>query len=312
MRERKICMAILGPTASGKTGFAIEVAEKLGGEILCVDSTTVYRGFDIGTSKPTAEQRARVPHHLVDILDPSEAFNARDFVDAAKAAMEEVHGRGKLPILVGGSYFYLRALQIGMYPTGGYDDADLEAITEEFSEGEGLDGTKLHAALLALDAKSASAIHPNDTYRLLRAVALARGGKIPSGLKPVEGMGPEWLWVKYAMAVSRKTLSENILTRTRNMVREGLVEEVSRLREKFPKAKALGSIGYAETLRFLDKEITEEVLVQSITENTRQLLKRQITWLRSDPEVRFIDAGDLPRVELEISNLQAVLGSEGK
>jgi tRNA dimethylallyltransferase len=297
----------LGPTASGKTGFAIQVAKKLEGEIICVDSTTVYRGFDIGTSKPTAEQQAEVPHHLLDILSPTEAFNARDFVETAKKSIEEVQNRGKLPILVGGSYFYLRALQMGMYPTGGYDDRDLETITEEFTTNEGLDGEKLHATLSALDAPTAAAIHPNDTYRLLRAVALARSGKKPSTLKAVEVLGPEWLWVKYAMALSRKILAENILIRAKSMVRSGLVEEVRSLKEKYPEAKALGSIGYAETLRFLNKEMGEEALVQTITENTRQLLKRQMTWLRSDPEVRFIDAGDLPRVELEIANLRAVL-----
>lgn len=307
MPDRKLCLAILGPTASGKTGFAIQVAKKLEGEIICVDSTTVYRGFDIGTSKPTAEQQAEVPHHLLDILSPTEAFNARDFVETAKKSIEEVQNRGKLPILVGGSYFYLRALQMGMYPTGGYDDRDLETITEEFTTNEGLDGEKLHATLSALDAPTAAAIHPNDTYRLLRAVALARSGKKPSTLKAVEVLGPEWLWVKYAMALSRKILAENILIRAKSMVRSGLVEEVRSLKEKYPEAKALGSIGYAETLRFLNKEMGEEALVQTITENTRQLLKRQMTWLRSDPEVRFIDAGDLPRVELEIANLRAVL-----
>jgi tRNA dimethylallyltransferase len=304
---RKLCMAILGPTASGKTGFAVEIAGKLGGEIICVDSTTVYKGFDIGTSKPTAEQRKAVPHHLLDILEPTETFSAFDFVARARAAIEEVAARGKLPILVGGSYFYLRALQNGMYPTGAYDDDTLEKLGEEFSQGDGVDGEKLHAALTAADAKTASAIHPNDTYRLLRAMALVRSGVLPSQQKPAHALGPEWLWVKYAMAVSRKTLTDNIGTRIQSMLRAGLVEETKQLQETFPKAKALGSIGYAETRAFLRGEIGEAAMAQQISENTRQLLKRQMTWLRSDPEVRFVDSRDLARVELEIANLRAVL-----
>ncbi len=308
MAARKLCLAILGPTASGKTAFALSVAEKLGGEIVCVDSTTVYKGFDIGTSKPTADQRQRVPHHLLDLLEPDQAFNAHDFVREAQTAIESIAARGKLPILVGGSYFYLRALQNGMYPTGGYDDSDLDAITEEFTREDALDSAALHAALEKLDPKAAAAVHANDSYRLIRAVALARGGKKPSDLKAAGGMGTDWIWVKYAMAVSRKVLAENIAQRTQSMLRDGLVEGVKTLSARHPKAKALGSIGYAETGKHLKQEVTQAQLVTLITENTRRLLKRQITWLRSDPEIRFIDSRDLPRVELEIANLKSVLG----
>ncbi len=305
--HRKLCLAIVGPTASGKTGFAVEVAAKLGGEIVCVDSTTIYQGFDIGTSKPTAEQRKAVPHHLLDILAPDAAFSAFDFVAKARGVIEDISSRGKLPILVGGSYFYLRALQNGMYPTGAYDDDALDKIAQEFTEADAINGEKLHAALANADSKTAEAIHPNDSYRLLRAMALVRSGVLPSQQKPAHALGPEYLWVKYAMAVSRKTLTENIQLRIEYMLRAGLVDETRKMMATHPKAKALGSIGYAETQSFLRGEINEATLAQQITENTRQLLKRQVTWLRSDPEVRFIDSRDLSRVELEIANLRAVL-----
>lgn len=305
--HRKLCLAIVGPTASGKTGFAVEVAAKLGGEIVCVDSTTIYQGFDIGTSKPTAEQRKAVPHHLLDILAPEAAFSAFDFVAKARGVIEDISSRGKLPILVGGSYFYLRALQNGMYPTGAYDDDALDKIAQEFTDADAINGEKLHAALANADSKTAEAIHPNDSYRLLRAMALVRSGVLPSQQKPAHALGPEYLWVKYAMAVSRKTLTENIQLRIEYMLRAGLVDETRKMMATHPKAKALGSIGYAETQCFLRGEINEATLAQQITENTRQLLKRQVTWLRSDPEVRFIDSRDLSRVELEIANLRAVL-----
>jgi tRNA dimethylallyltransferase len=305
--HRKLCIAIIGPTASGKSQFAVEAALKLGGEIVCVDSTTVYQGFDIGTGKPTPEQRQAVPHHLLDILEPEASFSAFDFVAKARAVIEEISSRGKLPILVGGSYFYLRALQNGMYPTGAYDDDALDKITAQFTEDDTLNGEKLHAALAAADPKTAQAIHPNDSYRLLRAMALVSSGILPSQQKPAHALGPEYLWVKYAMAVSRKTLMDNINQRIQNMLRAGLVDETRRMLASHPKSKALGSIGYAETQTFLRGEISETDLAQQISENTRQLLKRQVTWLRSDPEVRFIDSRDLARVELEIANLKAVL-----
>jgi tRNA dimethylallyltransferase len=305
--QRNIIIALLGPTASGKSAFAIEMARALNGEIVCVDSTTVYRGFDIGTSKPTAEQQSQVKHHLLDLLSPEDEFNASDFVATAKRTIEEIASRGKTPLLVGGSYFYLRALQNGMYPTGGYDDSALEAITEEFTTEEGLDGAKLHSALQSLDPRASEILHPNDHYRLIRAVALARSGVLPSQLQAAGGLGSQWLWVKYAMMVSRKDISENIAVRTKEMLDRGLVEETRQLREKYPRAKALGSIGYAETLRYLENLISLETLEKEITDNTRKLLKRQITWLRSDPELRFVDSRDLPRVELEIANLRSVL-----
>ncbi|MBY0371932.1 tRNA (adenosine(37)-N6)-dimethylallyltransferase MiaA [bacterium] len=306
---KKLCLAIVGPTASGKTGFAIELAKRVGGEIVCVDSTTVYKGFDIGTSKPTAQQQQQVPHHLLDILDPDDAFNASDFVARARKHMEEISSRGKIPLLVGGSYFYLRALQQGMYPTGGYDDSTLESLTDEYSTDAGLDKAKLHEALSKADPAAAAALHPNDSYRVLRALALTRQGVKPSELKPSQGMEDGWLWMKYAMAVSRKRLETHIAERTNTMVRSGLAEEVRGLQAKHPKAKALGSIGYAETARFLKKEISEETWITEINQNTRRLLKRQTTWLRSDEEIRYVDARDVDRVELEIRNLQSVLGS---
>lgn len=308
MTAKKLCLAILGPTASGKTAFAIEVAREIGGEIVCVDSTTVYRGFDIGTSKPTPEQQALVPHHLLDILAPEQPFNAHDFVAQARAVIQQIQAKGKIPLLVGGSYFYLRALQQGMYATGGYDDAALDALTEEFSTEAGLDGSKIHAALSALDASGAQALHPNDTYRTLRALALARRGLKPSELQPSEGMGADWIWLKYAMAISRKRLAENIAQRTQAMARDGLADEVRALLQSAPGAKALGSIGYAETVRYLKDEINEVAWLTQISDNTRQLLKRQMTWLRSDPELRYVDPGDTARVVLEVNNLKSVLG----
>ncbi len=308
MATRPLCIAIIGPTASGKSAFAFQLAQKLGGEIVCVDSTTVYKGFDVGTSKPSAAEQAAIAHHCLDLLNPEAEFNAFDFVASARNAIEAIGSRGKVPILVGGSYFYLRALQNGMYPTGGYDDALLDSITEEFTTEDLLDTAKMHETLAKADPDAAQSIHQNDEYRLVRAVAMVRSGKKPSTLKPSEGLDAKWVWIKYAMAVSRKRLATNIALRTSHMLKAGLVDEVRSLMDKHAGAKPLESIGYKEASRFLRGDLPEGKLEQEINENTRRLVKRQMTWLRSDPEVRFIDSGDLPRVELEISNLRSALG----
>ena len=308
--RRTICLAILGPTASGKTQFAIDLALQLHGEIICVDSTTVYRGFDIGSSKPLADDRAKVPHHLIDILDPNEPFSAYHFVELALETIQDVSSRGKLPIIVGGTYFYFRALQQGMYKLPMIPSQTIEEIEREFFEDEQLLTHKMHAELKLHDNDAAKNIHPNDRYRLLRALAIIRTtGELPSQLKVVHEAEAQsnLLWMKYAMTLSRHALNENIVRRTESMIKKGLIDETRALVENYPKARALQSIGYAEAVQFLKLKLTEKQLRSEIIEKTRQLAKRQMTWLRSDAEVRFIDARDLPRVLLEVENLQFVL-----
>lgn len=311
MAHMKTVIALIGPTASGKSAFALALAERLKGEIVCLDSTTVYRGFDIGSSKPSKEDRAKVPHHLVDILDPGEPFSAGHFVKQANDVIEDILKRRKLPLVVGGTYFYLRALQNGMYPTPQISAETIEAIETEYFEEDTVNTVKMHAFLKAQDPKAAEAIHPNDRYRLVRALAILKTtGELPSRLKPepLSASQKDRLWMKYALAISRHTLSANIVKRTDSMLNHGLVEETRKLRGVSPTARALGSIGYAEACAFLDKRITDKQLRNEIIEKTRQLAKRQITWLRSDTEVRYVDGRDLDRIELEVSNLAVALG----
>lgn len=301
-----LVVAIIGPTASGKSTFAVEIAEKTGGEIICVDSTTIYQGFDIGSSKPTAEERKKVPHHLVDVVAPEADFSAGKFVKLAEEAIRDVTSRGKIPILVGGSYFYLRALQHGMYPVHEVGTEILEEIERTYSKDDTLDTDRLHADLAKADPEAAKQIHPNDRYRLLRAMALWKSSGVkPSSLKP-EREADQTYWLKYAIGISRHTLNQAIAKRTDTMLAAGLVNETKALLEKHPNSRALGSIGYAETVSFLLKRITEKQLRTEIIEKTRQLAKRQVTWLRSDHEVRYVDFGDKDRVLLEISNLKFV------
>ncbi len=314
MKSRHLALALVGPTASGKTKLAIEIAKAIGGEIVCMDSTTVYKKFDIGSSKPTKEEQAEIPHHLIDILEPEENFSAGHFVDRAQKAIDGIVSRGKTPIVTGGTYFYLRALQYGMYPTPVIPTETIDAIEAEyFNEEDGTDTLKMHEELKKKDPPSAEKIHPNDKYRLLRALAVLRTtGELPSKLKPVPTSEDHAsrLWLKYSVAISRHTLNQSIVLRTDQMLLGGLKQEVQAIREKWPKARALESVGYAETCKFLDKKIDEKGLRNEIIEKTRQLAKRQVTWVRSDAELRFIDSRDVARVQKEVDNLRHVLAGD--
>ena len=311
MTTQNPVVAVVGPTGSGKSAFATELASRLGGEIICMDSTTVYRGFTIGSAKPLPEDRARVPHHLVDILDPDAPFSAYLFVEWASRALSDVHSRGKIPILVGGTYFYLRALQNGMAKEGWIPTETLETLELEFSEDDEIHTGRMHDELSKRDPAAAAKIHKNDKYRLLRALAIARTGVLkPSQLvvtTPLESQSR--LWIKYSMLVSRHHLTQVITRRTETMLAAGLVQETKNLLEKWPTAKALASIGYQECCRHLRREITEKQLRNEIIEKTRQLAKRQVTWIRSDPEIRFVDSRDIERAQAEIGNLLTALAS---
>lgn len=309
--QKPLCLALLGPTASGKSEFALELAERLGGEILCLDSTTVYKGFNIGSAKPSPSQQKRVPHHLLDILDPTEDFSAGKFMDLAQAKIDEVVSRGKIPFVVGGTYFYLRALQFGMNPVPSIAEEIVDEIEQQYAtEEEGIDTVKMHADLVKADAKAAQNIHVNDKYRIARALAVIKAtGKKLSELEPVhkEPAHANRIWMKYSMAISRHTLSAQIVSRTDAMIAQGLVEETRLLTEKYPKARALGAIGYHEAGCYLRKELDDKGLRNGIIEKTRQLAKRQLTWIRSDAEIRFVDSRDGDRVAKEVENLTFVL-----
>lgn len=308
--HRPIVLSLLGPTASGKSAFAVLLAERLDGEILNLDSTSVYRAFDIGASKPEKALLARVPHHLIDVLDPSEPFSAARFVDMALEAAQGILARKKTPIFVGGTYFYLRALQHGMYPVPEVSDELMEKLEAEFPEDAPDATVALHAAVADVDPATAELRHRNDRYRLLRALAIYRvSGKPASSLAPEKPKATkDWLWLKYGMAVPRPRLHQRIATRTEQMLATGLLEETRRIRERWPEAPALKSIGYAEALRALDGTLDKKQLATEIVEKTRQLAKRQMTWLRSDPEIRFVDDRDEERIVTEWTALGAALG----
>jgi tRNA dimethylallyltransferase len=282
---------LMGPTASGKTGLAIELARALPAEIVSVDSALVYRHMDIGTAKPSRALRDEVPHHLVDLLDPSEAYSAGRFRRDALAAMEAIRGRGRLPILVGGTMLYFRALQRGLAEL---PEAD-PGVRAGLDEDAGRRGwPALHQELARVDPVAAARIQPGDSQRIQRALEVWRLTGVPlSRLQAAAMEAPEgWRFLKLGLApASRPELHAAIEARFRGMMAAGLLSEVERLHARgdlHPGLPAIRAVGYRQLWAFLEGECSLEVAVERAIVATRQLGKRQWTWLRAEPGLHFL------------------------
>jgi tRNA dimethylallyltransferase len=284
-------IVIGGPTASGKSALAIKLAQHLArqsqpAEILSADSITVYRGFDIGSAKPTEEERGSVPHHLLDLANPNQGFTAGDFLKAADPLIHGLLSRGTVPIVAGGTGFYLRALLRGM--AGNEEDAEKSAAVklaiEERGRTEGFE--KLHRELIAKDPGSAGTIHPKDHYRIVRALqAMEMQGKPWSELNAQARAAPARFPHRYfKIKIERDELRKRIETRVAQMLAQGLVEEVEGLLAKGvnPASKPMQSVGYKETLAFLRGDLAEEELAPAIVQATCKLAKQQNTWFRGE------------------------------
>jgi len=296
-----ICLA--GPTASGKSALALQLAEALRGDIdvefISVDSAQVYRGMDIGTAKPDAAERARVPHHLIDLLDPEQAFSAAQFVHDATAAAADIRTRGRLPLLVGGTMLYFKALRDGLDPMPAADPA-LRASLDARAAAEGWPA--LHAELQRVDPATAARLAPNDAQRIQRAleVWLSTGRPLSafharSAARPDAGHWP----LITLEPDSRAWLHERIARRFDAMLAAGFVDEVRRLRQRpalQPQMPSMRCVGYRQAWAALDDGSLDSLRETGIAA-TRQLAKRQITWLRSmDDGTRIVcDAPDVAR-----------------
>ncbi len=300
MRENPKILAIVGPTAGGKTALSVELAHRLDGEIISCDSMQLYRGMDVGTAKPSLAERRGVVHHLMDIADPDEAFSAMDFVTAAEAAVQDILQRGKLPIFCGGTGLYLDAfLRGGMPETPGADPvlrAELAALAQEHGEDF------LHAELAAVDPESAAATHKNNLRRVIRALEIYRLTGVP---KSEWDRRSQQLPTRYNAAVlglfftNRELLYDRIERRVDEMLSLGLIEETAALLqagvfERSPTAAA--AIGYKELLPYLRGEASLEDAVTELKTATRRYAKRQLTWFGAKPYVHWIPADDGEKV----------------
>jgi tRNA dimethylallyltransferase len=281
-------LVILGPTAVGKSKLGIEIAKRIGAEIINADSLQVYRYLDIGTAKPSPEERAQVPHHMIDIVDPDEEFNAGIYRKTAGSIIGELHSKSVKVVIVGGTYLYVRALLYGIIEEIPADRGIRERLRRLKAD---FGVSYLYESLKAIDPVSTYRIHPNDYVRIERALeAYYLTGERMSELQERHGFkGNEYEVLKIGLSQDREALRKRIDERVDRMIGCGLVDEVKRLRDMgFGKdLKPMQSIGYKQINQYLDGEITLERAIELIKRDTRRFAKRQMTWLRRDGDINW-------------------------
>ncbi len=285
---------LAGPTAAGKTSLAIELCARISAEIVNADSMQVYRRMEIGTAKPTLEQRRIVPHHLIDLVDPDEPFDAARYLHFAGPVIEDIRERGKLPLVVGGTGLYMKVLTLGLCPGPASDpEVKRRLIADEKSKGPG----QLYSDLLRIDPESAVRIHPNDRQRIIRALDVFYQGGVPlSILQKGHGFKEELLpAIKVFINLEREALYERINRRVDRMIESGLKDEVEGLLAMGYTAelKSMQSLGYRQMAAHIAGAVSIHEAAYQIKRDTRRYAKRQITWFRGDKEFRSFDAGDI-------------------
>ncbi len=293
------CWFLTGPTASGKTAAGIALAKRIDAEIVVMDSMTVYRDMDIGTDKPTPEQRAAIPHHLLDLVSPTEEFSISQYLEAASEVVESIRQRGKRALFVGGTPLYLKALLRGIDqgpPPSPAFRAEVMAEVEKYGP------EALHARLELVDPLAASRIHPHDTKRLIRALEVfhATGLPISHRQRHFDEPPEEPPQHVFALQWPRERLHERINTRVRKMFERGFVDEVRALLEKYGQLGKTASqaVGYREILSHLEGNLTLEETIRAVQTRTRRFARRQETWFRAFAELRRIPAEDMSPEEL--------------
>ena len=281
-----LVVILLGPTGSGKTTLSLKLAERFGGEVVSCDSVAVYRGMELGTAKPTKEEQARVPHHLIDVAEPDEAFTAGEYSRRARAALREIAARGRVPIVTGGTGLYLRALTEGLF-AGPARQESLRTRLRSKAQKHG--GEWLHRMLRRLDEETADRIHANDTAKLIRAIEVCVAARKPMsevmGRDPLQG----FRLVRIGLNPPRAALYERINQRCAEMFAAGLVEETRGLLERYGPVKVVDSLGYRQACSVLDGAMSEQDAIKAAQQGHRNYAKRQMTWFRREPEVMWIE-----------------------
>jgi tRNA dimethylallyltransferase len=295
---------LMGPTASGKTGVAVEMTRHLPVEIISVDSALVFRDMDIGTAKPDAATLARAPHHLIDIIDPTEAYSAASFRHDTLRLMRDITARKKVPLLVGGTMLYFKALSAGLSDLPP-SNPEVRAVLDAEIARHGI--KKMHAQLAKVDAETAARLKPTDTQRVQRAMEIYRITGKPMSVLIGQKQSTELPFRVIPIALvpsERAQLHARIATRFKAMLQHGLVDELHKLRTKYqlhPNMTAMRCVGYRQAWQFIEGEIKEAQLLETGIAATRQLAKRQLTWLRSMPDNIELDclAPDLTQKVLD-------------
>jgi len=289
-----LAVLLMGPTGSGKTALSLELAERFAGEIVSCDSVAVYRGMDVGTAKPTGEEQARAPHHLIDVADPDQPFTAGDYSRRARAALSEIAARGRLPIVTGGTGLYLRVLTDGLFAGPPRQEA-LRGKLRVTAQKRG--SVWLHRVLARLDPASAARIHANDTPKVIRAIEICIAARKPRSAvldrDPLTG----FRLLRIGLSPPRHELYERINRRCAAIFADGLIEETRGLLARFGNVRALNSLGYRQALCVLDGSLTEEAAIACTQQGHRNYAKRQLTWFRREPEVHWLAGfGEDPQI----------------
>jgi len=295
--DRPRLIVVCGPTAAGKTGVGIALARALNGEVISADSMQVYRGMDIGTAKPTPAERAAAPHHLIDVADPDEPFDAERFTRLARPLALSLAAAGKVPVIVGGTGLYIKALLGGLFRA---PPTDPDVRRQLASEADALGAPALHARLQEVDAETAGRLHPNDRVRILRALEVhASTGRPLSALQREHRFrDAPFAALKVGLALERTELYERIDRRVDAMVAAGLEEEVRGLlaRGYGPHLNSMQSIGYSHMADFVAGAVDQPECLRTLKRDTRRFAKRQMTWFRADPEVVWLEPGRLDEI----------------
>lgn len=286
-----VIVCLMGPTASGKTNIACELVKLFPFEIISVDSALIYREMNIGTAKPEKNILAQAPHHLIDVLDPSESYSAAEFCKDTNQLIKEIQQRGNMPLLVGGTMMYFRALQQGL---SALPEADEMLRNKFLKEAETLGWPAMHSKLQAVDPLTALRIHPHDSQRIQRALEVFElTGKPLSAFYANQTNQPPRRYCNIAlMPANRAWLHERIALRFNQMIADGFIEEVRTLLEKWQltaKHPSMRSVGYRQAMSYLNNEIDFEALIATGIAATRQLAKRQLTWLRHWPDCEYVE-----------------------
>lgn len=289
--SNKTCWVLTGPTASGKTALSIRLANEHNCEIVCMDSMQIYRGMNIGTAKPTVQEMAGIPHHMLDVADPQEAFSVARYQEMAEECIADIHARGKRALLVGGTGFYLRALRqpMAMGEVAGDEDIrnELEALSEQENGRQ-----QLHDMLLSVDPVTAARLHMNDVRRVVRALEVYRLTGVPFSQQPQLSAKSRYTYRVATLTMDRAQLYSRIEQRVDLMLQQGLVDEVRALLEKGVPAdcQAMKAIGYKEVVPYLHNEATWSEMDYLLKLNTRHYAKRQLTWMRREEDVLWVDS----------------------
>jgi tRNA dimethylallyltransferase len=304
-------LALVGPTAVGKTSISLDIAERYGCEIISGDSMQVYRGMDIGTAKISAEERRRIPHHMIDIHDPDYPFSAAEFQEEVKRCIRDIHARGKLPFLVGGTGLYIESVCYDYrFVEGGADEAFREEL-RRFAQMEGTAG--LYERLKEVDPATAARLHPNDQRRIIRALEIAHvtGKPLSAQMEGKPKESPYRLCI-IGLTMERQLLYKRIDARVDDMIEKGLVEEVRGLMERgiTRGMVSMQGLGYKEIASYLSGECGLEEAVERIKRNTRRFAKRQLSWFRHMKDIVWVDVSDSSKFSAHFHQINDIIAGK--